>query len=142
MPYHDTYERIRNLIKQCDNMALKYNPIVPFRQTYKAPAWILQEEFSMGLHMNDNLQVDLMENNFFGRILVAKNLSSQMAKFFDLDLMEAKNDVFVGKGKKPVVNPQNCLLTTTDVSRHSILQQRRKILLYNRRKLQTSYKTC
>ena len=49
--------------------------------------------------MNDDLQVDYIENNFYGKILVAKNLGSPMTKFFDLELLQAKNDILMGKGK-------------------------------------------
>ena len=37
LPYYDIYERIRNLIKQCDQISLKHYPIVPIKQIYKAP---------------------------------------------------------------------------------------------------------
>ena len=75
------------------------NQIVPFRQTHKAPSmilfvlyiacfhcyhlkgWILQEGFNMGLQMNDNLHVDYVENEFYGKILLAKNLDTEIVKF-------------------------------------------------------------
>jgi hypothetical protein len=49
--------------------------------------------------MNDDLQVDYIEDNLHGKILVAKNLGSPMTKFFDLELLQAKNDILMGKGK-------------------------------------------
>lgn len=77
--------------------------------------------------MNDDLQVDYIENDFYGKTLVAKNLSSPMGKFFNLDLMIAKNDILLGKGmfRKDlhIYLPQNvsihllrCLHSHTDLT--------------------------
>lgn len=52
----------------------------------------------MGINPDENLQLDLLESEHNGRILIAKNFNSSMTKFYDLDLLEPMNDVYAGKG--------------------------------------------
>ena len=57
-------------------------------------------KFSLNLDKNDNIKIELLESDFYGRILFAKNTQSQNAEFFDLDLLEPLNTVFTQNGLK------------------------------------------
>ena len=98
MPFYGSYEKIRHLIDQCDAMSAKLNPIVPIGQIYHSPSWINEECLDFGLRASDGLQLDLVESDFNGKILLLKTSNSLNAKIFDLDLFERRDDIQIGKG--------------------------------------------
>ena len=99
LPFYNSYEKIRQLIDQCDRMSAKLNPLVPIGQIYNSPSWINEESLDLGARVADGLQVDLLESEFNGKILVLKNSSNLNSTIFDLDLMEQQSDIQTGKGK-------------------------------------------
>jgi len=48
---------------------------------------------------NDEIDIEILESDFNGHILMAKNHKSNLAKFVDLDLLEEMNQISVGEGK-------------------------------------------
>lgn len=99
LPFYHLYSRLQSLVDQCDHLSLRLNPIIPIGQTFSSPAWIVENDVDLKLDMNDPLYLDLLESDFNGRILFAKNAGERLAKFFDLDLMESMNDVEIGQGR-------------------------------------------
>jgi hypothetical protein len=61
-------------------------------------AWILNENFNLGIEMLDDLQMDLIGDCPHDQLLVVKNSGSFMAKVYDLNLMESRNEVYMDKG--------------------------------------------
>jgi hypothetical protein len=53
----------------------------------------------MGIEILDDLQMDLIGEDAKDQILVLKNSGSFMAKLYDVNLMESKNDVYMDKGR-------------------------------------------
>ena len=98
LPFYSSYEKIRQLVDKCDEMSTKLNPLVPIGQIYNPPSWINGESLDLGVKVADGLQLDLLESEFNGKILVLKNSNSLHSKVFDLDLMELQNDILTGKG--------------------------------------------
>ena len=99
LPFYNLYPRLKNMVDQCDVMSLRFNPIIPIGPTFDSPAWIIEKNIDLGLNMNDPLYLNILESEFNGRILSAKNTSDSLTKFFDLDLLESINNVESGTGK-------------------------------------------
>lgn len=53
----------------------------------------------MGIDSIENIQLELVESDFNGQILVYKKFINPMTKFFDLNLLDFKNEIYNGKGK-------------------------------------------
>lgn len=53
----------------------------------------------MGIDSIENIQLELVESDFNGQILVYKKMNDPMTKFYDLNLLDFKNEIFNGKGK-------------------------------------------
>ena len=98
MPFYGSYDKIHYLIDQCDKMAAKLNPIVPVGQIYHSPSWINEECLDFGIKASNGLQLDLVESDFNGKLLILKSSNSLQAKIFDLDIFEQRNDIQIGKG--------------------------------------------
>lgn len=98
MPFYASYEKIHHLIDQCDKISAKLNPLVPVGQIYPSPSWINKECLDFGIKASNGLQLDLVESDFNGKILVLKSSNSLHAQIFDLDLFEQRSDVQIGKG--------------------------------------------
>lgn len=52
----------------------------------------------MEISLLDHMQIDLLESEFFGKIIMAKNINSTETKFFDLDIMDSKKSVYTKQG--------------------------------------------
>ena len=98
MPFYSSYEKLRHLIDQCDAMSAKLNPLAPIGQIYHSPSWINEKCLDLGVNVKENLQLDLLESEFNGKILILKNSNSLQAKVYDLDLMEQLSDIQTSKG--------------------------------------------
>lgn len=98
LPYYSSYDKIRQLVDQCDRKIAQLNPLLPIGHIFNSPYWINEETIDIGINLNENTQLDLLESQFNGRMLISKALQSTMVKFFDLDLLEPMSDIFTGKG--------------------------------------------
>jgi hypothetical protein len=77
-------------------MSIKLNPILPFGQIYNSPAWILRDNLTIKMMPNDTVYLEVLESDFNGHILMAKNQKSNLVKFVDLDQIEQMNQIDVG----------------------------------------------
>ena len=62
-------------------MSIKLNPILPFGQIYNSPAWILRDNLTIKMVSNDTVYLEVLESDFNGHILMAKNQKSNLVKF-------------------------------------------------------------
>ncbi|CAF0731081.1 unnamed protein product [Brachionus calyciflorus] len=99
LPYYQFYDKIRNFTDQCDAKCSIINPLIPVGQIFQSPSWIYQDIVDLGLENIDDMQLELVESDFNGQILVNKKINSPMTKIFDLNLLSFKNEIFTGKGK-------------------------------------------
>lgn len=99
LPFYHIHPNLKALVDQCDEMALKLNPVIPIGPTFDSPSWIVEKNIDLGLKMDDPLFFSVLESDFNGRILAAKNMTEKVTKFFDLDLLESMNNVNTGEGQ-------------------------------------------
>ena len=59
----------------------------------------MRDNLPVQMKANDAIDIEILESDFNGHILMAKNHKSNLAKFVDLDLLEEMNQISVGEGK-------------------------------------------
>jgi hypothetical protein len=80
--------RLRALIDQADQHALRLNPLIPLAQTAPSSDALRLPPISLGLHLNQPVYLQLLASPFYGRVLAVKNAGNAHTSFFDLDLRE------------------------------------------------------
>ena len=60
--------------------------------------WIYGEYIDLDINCQENLQLDLLESDFNGRLVIAKNYNSKTMKRFDLGQFEILEEINTGKG--------------------------------------------
>ena len=98
LPFYTLYTKVKYLVDQCDEMSLKLNPILPVGQSFNSPSWIIEKNIDLGIDMTNAIYLSILESEFNGRILSAKNSNDSKTKFYDLDLLECMNEVDSGQG--------------------------------------------
>ncbi|RNA28355.1 NACHT and WD repeat domain-containing 2-like [Brachionus plicatilis] len=99
LPYYQIFPKVQAFVDECDAKSSIINPLIPVGQIFESPAWLYQSTIDMGIDSIENIQLELVESDFNGQILVYKKLLNPMTKFFDMNLQDFKYEIYNGKGK-------------------------------------------